>query len=336
MLEILKKLCQVNSVSGNDAVTGLICDMAKPYATDIYKDNLGNLICFKKGIDCGKKIMVATHHDEVGFIVKSITSDGFIKFDAVGGIDPRILPSSNVVLEKNDVAGVIGQKAVHLQSDKDRKKAAEISQLYIDIGADTKKDAESLVTKGDYAAFESEYILFGKNRIKAKALDDRAGCAIMIELIKQKLKYDTVFVFTVGEEVGLRGAIPAAFAVKAHVAIIAETTTAADFGQTKGHNRVCGLGNGAVVPFMDGGSYYDKELYNMAGSIAKEKNIKIQTKTCIAGGNDSAALQRSGIGAKVLAVSVPVRNIHTMSTVADMDDIRDCYRLIKELIEKEF
>lgn len=334
---MLKKLCSVNSASGDEAkmrefITGEIKDFCT-YEIDA----LGSVIAFKKGKKTpNKKVMFAAHMDEVGFIVTHITDDGYLKFAPVGGVDARVVIDRVVTVstEKGNLKGVIGAKAPHLLSDDEKKTAPKFSNLYIDIGAKDKSDAENYVATGDYVYFDSEYEEFGNGFIKAKALDDRIGCMLLIELIKSDLEYDTYFCFNVQEEVGLRGSTCTAFGVGADVAVILEATTAADLDGVRGGERCCVLGEGPVVSYMDGRTVYDKGLFNLAFDVAKEKGIKIQTKTTIAGGNDAGAIQTAGKGAKVMAVSLPARYIHASASVVKKADIEETEKLLFALTEK--
>lgn len=335
MKELLKKLCLINGVSGDeDDVREFIISQVKDLC-EYRIDNLGNLICFKKGRKApDKKIMIAAHMDEVGFIVTSVRNDGTLTFGAVGGIDPVVAIGRQVIVGKNNLSGVIGSTAVHNLSAEQRGKAPKMDSLYIDIGAYDKADAEKYVRPGDCIYFDSQFVEFGENCIKAKAIDDRAGCAIMIRLMQQELEYDTYFVFNVQEEIGLRGSGVSAFAVQPDIAIVLESTTASDIDGVSGAKRVCSLGNGPVVSYMDRSTLYDRRLYKLAFDTAQENNIHCQTKTVIAGGNDSGAIHISGKGVRTMAVSLPCRYLHSPSCVINFRDMEDAYRLVEILAEK--
>lgn len=335
MKELLRELCLTNGVSGDESnVREYIIERVKNIC-EYRTDNLGNLICLRKGRKApAKKIMVAAHMDEVGFIVTSVRSDGTLTFGTVGGVDASVVIGRQVKVGKNGLSGVIGSTAVHNLSKEQREKAPLISSLYIDIGAADKEEAEKHVRLGDCVYFDSEFIEFGENRIKSKAIDDRAGCAMMIKLMQEEPEYDTWFVFNVQEEIGLRGAAVSAFSVQPDIAFVLEATTAADIDGVGGAKKVCSLGDGPVVSFMDRSTVYDKQLYNLAFETADELGIKCQTKTMIAGGNDSGAIHISGKGVRTLAVSVPCRYLHSPSCVIDYSDLEASYKLVKSLIEK--
>lgn len=328
---MLEKLCLLNATSGNeDSVRNFIVDEIKNYC-DYTVDALGSVIAFKKG-KCkpNKKVMFSAHMDEVGFIITYITNDGYLKFNPVGGVDPRVVIDRRITI--NGIIGVIGSKAVHLLSADEKKKVPDFDDLYIDIGAENKEDAQKYVSLGDNAYFSSDYSVFGNGFIKSKALDDRIGCMLMIEMIKSELMYDTYFCFNVQEEVGLRGSSCTAFSVQSDISIILESTTAADLDGVSGGNKCCVLGNGPVVSYMDGRTVYDKNLFDLAFEIAKKNNIKIQTKTTIAGGNDAGSIQSAGKGSRVMAVSLPCRYIHSGVSVVKASDIDETRNLLKVLL----
>lgn len=330
---MLKDLCLLNGTSGReDAVRNYIIEKIKDKC-EYSVDALGSVIAFKKGRKApDKKVLVAAHTDEVGFIITDITDDGYLRFAPVGGIDAAVVLGRRVDI--NGIKGVVGAKAVHLLSDDEKKNEPAFDKLAIDIGAADKAEAEKAVLLGDCAYFASDYCEFGDGFIKSKALDDRIGCMLMIELINSDLEYDTYFCFNVQEEVGLRGSGCSAYAVKPDVAVILESTTAADIDGVTGGDKCCVLGKGPVVSFMDGRTIYDKQIFDLAFEVAKENNIKIQTKTKIAGGNDAGTIQKSGAGCRVAAVSLPCRYIHSGSSVVKIGDIEETRRFLPLFLSK--
>ena len=333
MKELLKELCLADGVSGDEsAVRELIISRIKDVC-EYSVDNLGNIICFKKGKKApAKKLMICAHMDEVGFIITYIRPDGTLSFGNVGGIDPSVVIGRQVKVGKEHISGVVGSTAVHNLSKEQREKAPKTDSLYIDIGAADRAEAEKYVSLGDCAYFDSEFTELGGSRIKSKALDDRAGCAIMIKLLHEELEYDTYFVFNVQEEIGLRGATASAYSVAPDCAIVLETTTAADIDGASGAKKGCEVGKGPVVSFMDRHTMYDKELYRLAFDIAEEQGFPCQTKTMIAGGNDAGAVHISGRGVRTMAVSLPCRYLHSPSCVIDTADLENSYKLVKSLI----
>ena len=222
---------------------------------------------------------------------------------------------------------MISGKPIHLCIGEEEKKLPEKDSFYIDIGARSKEEAESAVKVGDRAVCVSDFTECG-DTILSKALDDRIGCAILIKLIKEYDEYDFTAVFSVQEEIGMRGAKVAAYGVNPDAAIIIETTTAADVAGVPDDKTVCRLGGGAVVSFMDRASVYDREYY----LAALESGIAVQPKRAVAGGNNSGAVHLSREGVRTIAVSVPCRYIHSSGSVAGKRDIASAFELCKYMI----
>jgi endoglucanase len=326
----LKNISSLFGTSGDESrVRDHIISQIKDYA-DYSVDNLGNLICHKKGKTPQKKIMLAAHMDEVGFIVTNVNSDGSLDFDMVGGINPDVVLGRTLYFPDHDLYGVVGTKPVHRLSAEERKKPVKFSDMYIDAGFDS--DTDCPVLPGDTAYFAQTFQKFGGEKVCGKAIDDRAGCLMMIDLIKSDLDTDLWFLFSVQEEIGLRGAGAGSFAVQPDIALVLETTTAADIEGSEGGDRVCVLGEGAVILYKDRRTMYSRELYKKAVETAEKYGIKWQTKTRVAGGNDSGAIQTAGKGAEVLALSVPCRYLHSPSTVMQTSDYDAVYDLTLKLI----
>ena len=331
MIELLKTLCALNGVSGNEsAVRDFIHKEAEPYADSIRTDALGNLIVFKRGSRAaGNKLLLAAHMDEVGLIVRHVTEDGFLKFDFVGGVDRRVTIGKRVQIGPNSVPGVIGLKAIHLVNSDERKKAPKTDALYIDIGAKDKDEALALVSLGDYGSFVCQPGIFGDGYLKAKAIDDRIGCALMLMLLREELPLDVTFAFTAQEEVGTRGAFGAAFSVTPEIALVLETTTAADLPEVENKQRVCAPGKGPVISYMDGATIYDRELFEALRKLAVDHSIPWQTKEYIAGGNDARTIQRSKAGVRVAAMSAAVRYLHAPASVGSIADFENMLALTR-------
>lgn len=334
MNKLLSYYTSLFGTSGSEGdIRRAILNEITPYA-DVKVDKLGNIIAFKRGKnEPPATLMLSAHMDEVGMIVTDITDDGYLKFDTVGGIDARTLYGKPVTVGRAKYCGVIGQMAPHLMKKSDKDSVKTVEELYIDIGAKDKTDAEKYVSVGDVVGFKSDYAEFGNNLVRAKALDDRTGCMILTEIIKKDLPFDMWFAFTVMEEVGCIGAGCAAFAVKPDYSIVVEGTTAADIMDGKHKSTVCNVGKGPVISFMDGSAVYDREFYKLAVKTAENRGIPYQLKQAVAGGNDSGRIQRTGSGTSVLAISVPVRYLHTAMGVASLDDIADTERLVLALLD---
>lgn len=331
MLDRLEEICQLNGGSGDESrVRRFIA--ANIRADEVITDNLGNLLVFKKGRKTPKnKIMFAAHMDEVSFIITHIAEDGILNFDAVGGVNPSVVLGKALRLESGAL-GVVGVKAIHQQSAEERKKIPSFSEMYLDIGASTRKEAEKLVSLGDRAYFDADFFRFGDGFIKGKAIDDRAGCLIMMKMINGDPEYDAWYAFTTQEEIGTRGAKAAAFTIAPDIAFVLETTTACDISGVSGAKTVCRLGGGAVVSYMDRGTVYDRALYALAMETAKNNGISVQTKTLIAGGNDSGAIHVSRGGVRTCAISVPCRYLHSPSCVIKESDFSAVCALAEKML----
>jgi len=275
--------------------------------------------------------MVCAHMDEVGLIIKDIDDKGYLKFAFAGGVDRRVAIGKRVLVGEGKIPGVIGVKAVHLTTKDERKKVPKTDELFVDIGASSKEDAEKYVTLGDRAIFDSDFIRMGDN-IKARALDDRIGCAVMLELMEEELELDTWFVFTVQEEVGLRGATAAANSLMPSSALVIEGTTAADLPDAEGSDRVCCIDGGAVIGMIDRGTIYDRGMHNTLKAMASENNIPWQLKTAVAGGTDAGAIHKACGGIPTASISAPVRYIHSPSCVTSLSAIDAVYSLAKLFI----
>lgn len=332
-LSTLKSLCELDGPSGReDKISTYILNEIRDFC-DAKIDPMGNVIAFKKGkMPSVKKVMLDAHMDEVGVIITDITDAGFLKFDTVGGISVESLLCKRVRFE--NTVGVIGFKPIHQSTADERKKLPPLDSLYIDIGAESKEDAEKYLHIGDIGTFANDWKLIGDCAIREKALDDRIGCAVLISLLKSDAEYDFYATFTVGEELGLRGAKTATFTVNPEYAIVLETTTASDIRGAKGTDAVCSCGAGVVVPFMDRTTLYDRALYDFAFKLAKENNIKIQTKQKVAGGNNAGSVSLSKNGVRTITLAQPCRYIHSPSSVTYINDISDYLMLAKLLLKK--
>lgn len=335
MLETLKTLCELDGTSGREEEIRQYIISRIDGKCDWKIDPMGNVLAFKKGKNQPKnKVMLSAHMDEVGFIITYITDDGYLKFAPVGGIDSKVIIGRSVTVGEHKKFGVIGIKHVHMTTAEEQGKVPAVNEMCIDIGASSKEEAEKYVEIGDAAYFISSFEEFGNNKVKAKAIDDRFGCAVMLDMIENGIEYDADFAFLVQEEVGLRGAAPAAYTVAPDYAIVLEATTAADVAGVSGADCVCKLGSGAVVSFMDRSTVYNRDLFKGALKLAKEKGIPCQAKTAVAGGNDAGAIHKSIGGIYTITVSLPCRYIHSATSVADKNDMDACRKLAEALLEE--
>ena len=331
--ELLKDLCLLNGTSGDEKNVRDFIISHLPEDCDYAVDSLGNLIVNKKGeTEPKNKVALFAHMDEVGFIVTYITDDGFVNVASVGGIDNSALFGKKLTI--NGQVGVAGAKAIHQCSSDEAKKIPEITDVSVDFGFESRGEAEKYISLGDFGYFKSDFVEFGNDMIKSKALDDRLGCAVMLELLQEKSKINYTCVFTVQEEIGTRGATVSAYTVNPDYAIVIETTTASDIPDTPENKKVCKVGEGAVVSFMDRGTIYNKDLYKKAREIADKNGIANQTKTVVAGGNDASAIHKSAGGIKTIAVSLPCRYIHSSASVGSKADMESVKSLVNTLLEE--
>ena len=330
----LKTLCELNGPSGAEApVRKAIYEAAKKKCDNVRIDRMGNVICFKKGTSEGAPhVALAAHMDEVGFIIVGHTEDGMLRIRPIGGIDPRVIVSKWVKV--GEVPGVIGAKAIHLQSAADREKVLDYDGLYIDIGAKDKKEAEGLCPLGSYASFDAGYQPLGDGLVVSKALDDRVGCYNLLRLLDNKYPCDISVAFVTGEEVGLRGSQGAGYAIKPDIAVVLEGTAANDLGDVDERFHVCTVGEGVCVSFMDGASIADRALFKTMLDVAEQNGIKAQVKRGATGGNDAGSFQRPGAGCRSVVLSVPCRYIHSSSNVASLKDIDTQYLLADAFLKQ--
>jgi endoglucanase len=271
--------------------------------------------------------------DEVGFMVTGHCESGSLRFRQIGGVDERILPGKKVLVGERKLPGVIGVKPVHFQESEDRGTVKKISNLYIDIGAARKDEAEKIAPTGEYISFDSEFIEYGKGCVKAKALDDRVGCIALIEALKHEYNFDLYACFTVQEEVGLRGSEVAAYIVKPDIALILEGTTCSDVPDVDKFDYSTELGCGPALTIMDRTCYPDRDLVDYIHRLALENSIPLQFKQTTTGGNDAGKIQRAGIGTKVASISVPCRYIHSPVSTMSFKDFENYILLLKTILK---
>ena len=320
---MLEKLCSAAGVAGGeDEVRDIIYQACKYYEPTV--DVMGNVLVSTKGK--GKKILLAAHMDEVGLIISGIEDNGFLRFKTVGGVDTGVIIGKKVFVGKKKIPGIIGIKAIHLQ--KKDEEAPKEDELYIDIGAENKEEAEGIVELGDYTSFEPVYAKFGDNLIAAKALDDRAGCAILLEMLKRNGGKNLCLAFTAQEEVGCRGAQAAAEFFRPDIAIVVETTFCNDAYPAKPHETPTKMGKGPVLTFMDGSAVIDREVIESIGEIADMHKIPWQYKKTNMGGTDAGALSKAVSGIPTAVIALPCRNLHSPATVFSLDDYENAVKLI--------
>ncbi|MEG0751810.1 MAG: M20/M25/M40 family metallo-hydrolase [Oscillospiraceae bacterium] len=333
MYELIKKLCDLPGISGRErAVTDEIERIAREYTREIERDALGNLIVRKRGAKTpSRPVMVAAHTDEVGFMVSDIDDDGLLSLVSVGGTYGHTLSGRSLILPRSGLAGILGGAPLHLRHD-NLDEIPKLDDMYLDIGASSKEQAEKYVRRGDAVLFDTKLARFGDDNIIGKAIDDRLGCAIMLELLRENLPCDVTFAFTVQEELGLRGAKTAAFSVRPGTAIVLDVGGGADNAGFEGAARIALQGAGPIISFMDRATIYDEKLYEAACRLADDNNIPRQTKTRVSGGTDAGAIHCAAAGARVVGISIAGRNIHTSASSVSLSDTRNAFELAKLML----
>lgn len=340
---LLEQLSNAFGLSGAEgSVRKIIVEAVRDQVDDLRVDTMGNVFATKKASgQPAARVMLAAHMDEVGFMITDITKSGLLKFRSVGGFDPRVLLGKAVVVGRERIPGVIGQKPVHLLSD-DYEKAVTIEAMAIDIGAKDEDEARGKVKVGDYAAFATRFGWLGgqarprtdRGRVKGKALDDRVGCAVLVELLRDRYPVELVGVFTVQEEVGLRGARVAAYAVEPDAAFALECTGADDLPRKDKEPLFPRLGAGPALTVMDRSFIASRPLLDLLVETAAAEGIPYQFKNPGVGGTDAGAIQRSRAGVPSVTVAVPCRYIHTPAGVMDLEDFGNTVRLMRAALQR--
>jgi endoglucanase len=338
--ENLEKLSNACGVTGREEeVRNLMIKLMKPYVDEIVVDKLENVIAIKKGKKSSPKVMLAAHMDEVGLMVKTITKEGFLQFAKMGGIDDRILLAQKVIVHtrKAPLHGIIGSKPPHIQKEEERKKIVAYDELFIDIGAESRENADAMGVKiGDPVAFDVKYAKISKNVVIGKAFDDRAGCAIMIETLKQLGKTDCTIcaVGTVQEEVGLRGAATAAFGIDPDVGIALDVTVAGDVPGVREFDTNVKMGKGPTLTVADSGLITHPKVLRLLLDVAEENKIAYQLETGLPGSTDAARISLTRQGVPSGTVSVATRYIHSPVGMLNLKDAENSAKLTVAAIQK--
>lgn len=342
-VELIEKLalCFGPTSCEGEVETAIREELAGTHAI-LETDRMGNLTAHLKGPEGSPRVMLSAHMDEVGFMITHIEEKGYLRFDTLGGIDYAVLSGRAVTLgdEQRRVPGVICAKGIHQQTAEERKKLPEIEDLYIDIGTSSREETEALLERGDFGTFDTPFCRFGKDGayIKCKALDDRLGCAVLIEVLRAveclDLPLDLWFCFTVREEIGKSGAGVTAHRIRPDAAVILETTAIADVANVEPCRRVATVGEGGVLSLLDRSSVYDRRLIDFALETGKKGNIPVQVKRYVSGGNDAAHIQRSGVGVRCLALSAATRYLHAPVSVAAVKDFESMIALLVAMLKE--
>ena len=321
MAELLKILSETNGVSGNEnAVRDIIIGKIKDNADEIHVDSMGNVIALKKGADEGKTIAVTANMDEPGFIISGITDKGYLKFKAVGTVDARKLVSKKVVIGEEKIKGVIGMKAIHLQTRSERENVVAVSKLFIDIGAKNKSEAEKRVKLGDYVTFDTEFAVIGDN-VKGKALDRSGACLALIKAFQKEYKYNVCACFFVQHEVGARGAKIVSHRINPDAVLTVSAADTEDMYGCEDNHSGCTVGKGVVVNYSDRMVIADKALTDKMLKAAKKAKINVQPKVMKPHGSDAGAMQTGAEGTACLNAVIPCRYSHSPVSIMSMSDI---------------
>lgn len=325
--ELISKLTAVFGPSGReDAVAEVISRLADPYADEISTDTLGNLIVRKKGT--GPKLMLCAHMDTIGLVVTYIEEDGTLRFGKVGGVTAKEIRNAPVRFEN----GVTGAVKVHGKADEDK---LTLDDLYLDIGAESRAEAQSMVRLGDTAVYATVTEKAG-NRIISPYLDNRVSCAILLKVLERLTtsEYDLYLVFSAQEELGLRGAKTAAYAIDPDLAVAVDVTGAYDYpGAPKAGSAV--LGGGAAIKVMDSSVICHPDLVERLADLARQRGIKAQMDVLTRGGTDAGAIHQSRRGVMTGGVSIPCRYTHTPTSIVDLRDVEACVDTLTALIESK-
>lgn len=329
----LADLSELRGTSGAEApVRDWILDHLPEGVDEVFIDSMGNILVARGLGRPGPRVMVDAHMDEVGLIVQGVDEDGLLHIDQIGGIDPRVLPAQRVLVGPRALPGVIGNKPIHLRKGEERSRAPQYDNLYVDIGAKDKDAAEKLVQPGETITFATRFDVMGDGLVKGKALDDRGGCAILLELLAEDWPFPFFAAFTVQEEVGLRGAQVAAQQILPDIGVALETTICADLPDVPDHGQATRLGAGPAISFQDRASVADRGLVELIQKAAAGEGIPWQWRRTLGGGNDAGAIQQRAGGARTCSISIPCRYIHTPACLLAVTDMVNTYRLARAFL----
>ncbi len=337
---LLSDFCRIAAAPGfEQRLRATLLEQVKPLVDEVYTDTMGNVYAVKKGTHQGaeaKRVMIGAHMDEIGFIVTHIEDGGFIRFHTLGGFDPKTLTAQRVIVHgKKDIVGCMGSKPIHLMTAAERGKPLNIKDYFIDTGM-SQEEVKALISVGDAITRERELIEMG-NCVNAKSLDNRLAVYMLFEALRElkdvEVPYDVYGVFTVQEEVGIRGASVAAQQVNPDFGFGIDVTIAFDVPGAQAHERITSLGQGCAIKIMDSSTICDYRMVQFMKETADKNNIKWQPEVLTGGGTDTAGIQRRGSNGSIAGcISVPCRNVHQVIEMSDKTDIRNGIDLLKECL----
>ena len=336
-IKLLKNICETPGAPGfENGVRNLVLKEIENCVDDINIDNMGNVVALKKGKDDTKSVMICAHMDEIGFIVTHINDKGFLKFHPLGGFDPKTLTSQRVIVHgKKNLVGVMGSKPIHVMTTEEKNRVPKIQDYYIDLGLE-KSEVDKIVKVGDPVTRERGLIEMG-NCVNCKSLDNRISVFVLIEALK-KIKtpdFNTYAVFTVQEEVGIRGAQVATQKIKPDFGFGLDTTIAYDVPGAAEHEKITSLGKGVAIKIMDASTICDTRMVQFMRNTANAHNIQWQNEILTAGGTDTASIQRMTPGGSIAgAFSIPTRHIHQVIEMVHKKDVQNCIDLLTYCLEE--
>lgn len=332
-IALLKNICETPGAPGYEKlVRKLVIKEIQHLVDEIQIDNIGNVIAIRKG-KSPKKVMIGAHMDEIGFMVTYIDEEGFIRFTTLGGFDPKTLTAQRVIIHtsKGDIVGVMGSKPIHIMTAEEREKNVKLTDFFIDTGMKA-ADVKAKVEIGNPITRERELIEMGEC-VNCKSLDNRVSVFVLIETLRklkdQTLPYDVYAVFTVQEEVGIRGAQSATLQIKPDFGFGLDTTIAYDVPGSREHEQVTKLGHGTGIKIMDASVICDYRMVAFMKQTADKHKIKWQPELLTAGGTDTSGIQRMSPGGSIAgAVSIPTRHIHQVIEMVNKADIQASIELL--------
>ncbi len=325
---LLGRLCEAVGLPGQESeVRAILKEELGGRVDEMRSDTIGNLIV-RKGPAGGPRVMLAAHMDEVGFLVSGFTKDGCLRFVKAGGTDDRVILTKPVLVGTKRLPGVIGSRPYHLETEKDRERPVKGDKLCIDIGCTSREEAEGKVKLGDPVVFDTSFAEFGEGYVKGRALDDRIGCAVLAEVLKQDWSIPVWGVFTAQEEIGSRGAAIAAYSIEPEMGIALEGTVSADVAGVDDEGLVTEPGKGPAIGIMDSGSIPNRKMLAQVVGLARQHGVPFQFRRTTSGGNDAGPIQRTQAGVATVTISVPCKNIHSPVAIASMGDFDNCVKLV--------
>ena len=341
MKQLLEKLSNAYGVSGfEDDVRNLMMGELKGHVDDLDVDNMGNLIATKNGKPDGKKVMLAAHMDEIGLIVRYIDKNGFIKFSKLGGINDQMLLNQEVYIHSNGekILGVIGSKPPHRMKAAEKKKPVQYENMFIDIGASDKENAEEMVNVGDPITIKQKFAELKNDLVMGNAMDNRVGCAILLEVMKRARSDATIYgVGTVQEEVGLKGAKTAAYRINPDMALALDVTISGDHPGMKEEDAPAKAGEGPCIILTDAsgrGIITHPQVKELLIQVAEEEEIPYQLEVSEGGTTDATAIHLTREGIPTGVISPPSRYIHTPVSVVNIKDVENAVKLILAVVNR--